>query len=422
MQEVVQAGRLVVPQRELTPGECLIHGGYPVEALPFIEADLKRQPDRSGHWNNYGMCQKFIGNYDEAIESFRKAIELGPNILMPHHNLGMCYEETGRFEEATREYSHVCAWSQDENCMYALACCLLRERKFDQALQFWERARLAKNSAVIVPNLKVWRGDSLAGQKILVIREGGFGDFFWLMRYLKPLKDMGAHVTYMVPKSMLSLLDGHPWIDVAMLDSTQFLVQDYDYQIPLWSLPWELRKIGQAQVPWSPGPYIDVDSGARSRRGLRVGMAPYAGENLSIHRKMRSIQPELVERFRDIPVSWTWLCGEAAPEWCAASIKQGCDWLETAKVIAELDAVVCVDSSVMHLAGALGVPTLVALPKGSDWKWFYDEDKSCWYDKMRLYRNQDAVSFKPVVDNIIRDLKSRFSESTQREVLCEART
>ena len=415
-----------MPQNDMTPGECLLHGGYPIEARPYLEADLKRDPEKPAHWNNWGMMQKWLGNYPEAISAFRKALELAPAMLPTHHNLGMCYEETGRFREAIERYAFVCSWTIDENCMYALGSCLLREGKFDQAEVFWERARLAKFSAVIVPDIQVWRGESLEGEKILVTREGGYGDIFWLVRYLKSLKELGAHVTFLAPPTTVSLLKHFKWADAVIPSDAEFNVKDYDYQIPLWSLPWELRKIGAASMPMECGQYIEVRETLMGRVGLRGGLAPYSGEALTVFRKMRAIQPEYVDRFHKVPVSWTWLNADPAPEWCDASVTKGCDWLETAKIIAGLDFVVAVDSSVFHLAAALGKPVFLAVPLGSDWKFFREESTCSWYPSVRLYRNTDPVSFEGVVDRIVEDL-CRVNNLTSyvmknKEALCEART
>lgn len=413
----------ILPQRVMTPGECLLHGNYPVEALPFIEEDIRRHPERGGHWNNIGMCYKFLGRYEEAIAAFKRCLELEPGIVPAHHNLGMCYEETGRFDDALREFAYTCSWAPDENNMYALGACLLRERKFDKALEYWERARIGKLSAIIIPNIRMWRGENLAGNKIVVTREGGFGDIFWLLRYLEPLKELGAHVSFQVHGPMKSLLDGNRFIDLVVPDTEPVDAQFYDYQIPLWSLPWELRKMGVADIPMDRGPYIHVEPLAKTK-GVNVGLAPYGGEALSVYRKMRSIQPEYVEEFAKLPVNWTWLCGEKAPEWCAASIVRGCSWLETAKVIAGLDIVVAVDSSVFHLAAAMGKPVLLAVPLGSDWKFFHEQETCSWYRSVRLFRNTDAVSFKPVVDQIVGYLENLLSgqETAIQEEPCEART
>lgn len=400
----------IIPQKEFTPGSWMLHGGFPVEALPFIEREITANPKAGGLWNNFGMCHKFMGHYDIAIESFKKCVELEPWVVRARHNLGMAYEETGRFDEALREYAYVCSWEPDENTVYALASCLMREKRFDRALEYWERARLGKLSAVVYPNIRMWRGESLAGKNIIVTREGGFGDIIWLLRYLKPLKELGAHVTFHVHKPIVELLRGHPFTDAVQAHDAKVDDQVFDYQIPLWSLPWELRKLGLAEVPMNRGAYLEVRETLLGHVGTRVGLAPYTGEALSVHRKMRAIQPELVDLFRSVPVDWTWLNTEPAPEWCSAAISPTSSWSDTAAVIAHLDAVVAVDSSVMHLAAAMGKRVYALIPLGSDWKFFNDQHSTDWYPTMRLVRNTDPVSFRPAVERAIEILQEELCE------------
>ena len=93
-------------------------------------------------------------------------------------------------------------------------------------------------------------------------------------------------------------------------------------------------------------------------------------------------------------------------------------------MIAGLDIVVAVDSSVFHLAAAMGKPVLLAVPLGSDWKFFHEQETCSWYRSVRLFRNTDAVSFKPVVDQIVGYLENLLSgqETAIQEEPCEART
>ena len=145
-------------QQKLTLGETILNGGYPIEALPYIEADVAREPKNWGHWNNLGICQKYLGHYDAAITALRTALELGPTLAPVNHNLGLVYEEIGQLDLALRHFVTATAWSSNENTQYALATAMLRERKYEITPVIWEAARLGKRSAVIVPHLAVWRG------------------------------------------------------------------------------------------------------------------------------------------------------------------------------------------------------------------------------------------------------------------------
>ena len=395
-------------QQKLTLGETILNGGYPIEALPYIQGDVAREPKNWGHWNNLGICHKYLGHYDEAITALRTALELGPNMAPVNHNLGLVYEETGQFDAALRHFVTATAWSSNENTQYALATALLRERKYEITPVIWEAARLGKRSAVYVPNLAVWRGEELSGKKILVLREGGFGDIFWLLRYLRPLKELGAHVTFHAFKSQESLLAHHRWIDRFMSEADGVDASQFDYQVPLWSVMWELRKC-RPEVDWVPlgmdEPYIQVQVAPRpAGERPRVGIAWKAGEMLSVYRKMRGIQDEHLAPLKTLPVDWISLVKGETPDWCVSGL-DGCEtWLDTARVVAGLDMVIAADSSVFHLSAAMGKPTWVFTPLGSDWKFWHEENTSSWYPSVRLFRNSHAVSFKRVVDKLVQEV------------------
>ena len=390
-----------------TLGECFLNGGFPVEALPYLEAEVQERPKNWGAWNNLGCCHKFLGHYEMAIECLKRSMMLSPNAVQPCHNLGMAYEESGHLKEAIQCYVHAVSFHRNEQSEYGLAECLFRDGKFDMGVEMWERSRLEKNSCAFIPNIKVWRGEDLEGKKILVTREGGHGDVFWLLRYVKPLKDMGAHVTFHAYESQRSLLEGHPWIDRWADQSTDLDEKDFDYQVPLWSIMWEMRKL-EPQNGWVPmgmdEPYITVPAPEKSPHGFTVGICWKAGECLSVWRKLRSIQDEWLAAFADIPVDWVSLIPGEKPDWCNSGLPEKCDWKTTAEVVAGLDLVISADTSMCHLAGAMGKPAWVFVPLASDWKWFHDKETSSWYPGMRIFRNTDAVSFKPVVDEMVSEL------------------
>ena len=385
----------------MTVVECLLQGEFPVEALPYILKDTQEHPEHWGHWNNLGICYKYLGNYNDAVESFKRSLEANPAALQAHHNLAMAYEELGRFQDALRHYVVSTSNSTNENAQYGFAGCALREKKYDVAAPIWEAARFAKRSAYVLPNVPIWRGQDLAGQKLLVTREGGYGDIFWMLRYLEPLKAMGAHITFHLFTALAPLLRGHEWIDRILVSEDALNAQEFDYQVPLWSIMWELRKLGLQDIPMPMrAPYIKVDRPARFDAPT-VGICWKAGEILASHRKLRSIQDEYLDAFADVPVRWISMVPGEQPSWCLGAVDK--DWTRTAQTLAGLDLVVAADSSVFHLAGAMGRPTIVFTPLGSDWKFFHS-DHCEWYPTVKVIRNSSPTSFKPVVDQLVQEV------------------
>lgn len=401
------------PPPRTSAGECLLNGGWPKEALPILEKELADNPVNWAVWNNLGICHKYLGNYEKSIQCLEKSFELNPSIVQSRHNLAMVYEEMGNFELALKHYVTAACYCQNENSQYGMAICLLRSRRYDVVKEIWEQSRLAKHSAVLVPNLQVWRGQDLRGKKLLVIREGGFGDIFWQLRYLRVLKDRGAHITFFSFKAQKSILDGHPWIDALMTMDEQVNEQEFDYQIPLWSIMMELRQLG-VEIPLGmDAPYIQVRETLKGHVGLQVGICWKAGEILSVHRPMRAIQDEYLPEFAKVPVDWVSLIPGEKPDWCVGGIEKGADWKRTAEVIAGLDLVVSADTGVAHLAGAMMKPTIVFTPVNTPWFYFDEGDKSSWYPSWTVVRNSEPVSFKPAVEEIVARLTKWVDARTE---------
>jgi hypothetical protein len=231
------------------------------------------------------------------------------------------------------------------------------------------------------------------------------------MRYLKPLKDQGAHVTFHMFKSLAPLLTGHPWIDRVLTSDDEINEQEFDYQVPLWSIMWELYKKDKKCVPLGmETPYIKVEKPEKFPP-LSVGLCWTAGEMQAIHRKLRSIQDEWLPEFGKVPVHWVSLVPGQVPAWCKAGLNGNANgWRSTAEVIAGLDLVVVADSSCFHLAAAMMKPTICFTPKNRDWKFFRTGETSPWYPSVKVISNPDPVSFKPVVDRIVEEV-TRWAES-----------
>ena len=401
--------RASIPKQ--TRGEALLNAGYPADALPFVLRDVELQPKNPGHWNNLGSCWKFIGIYDQAVSAYQRAIDLCPEAGQPYHNLALAREEMGEFEQAKNLYFKALSIHNSPETRYGLAGCLLREGLFDLAAPIWNGARLEKNSYIIVPNIRVWTGEPLAGQSVLVTREGGYGDIIWLLRYCGRLKELGARVTLQAYNSLRPLLEGNPLIDWLITSDDGIDEALFDYQVPMWSIMFVLKEI---PLPMT-APYIDVDGpGPEAYRSQserpRVGICWEAGECLSVHRKMRSIQPELLHQFSSVPVDWVSLVPGCTPDWCVSGVGDSKDWALTASTIKGLDMVVAADSSVAHLAGAMSKPLIVFAPKNVDWKYSTSYDSGKWYPSAKVLINTDPVSFQPVVDMIKSEVAAWLAE------------
>ena len=394
------------PSQRPEPGAVLLLHGLVDEALPYLLEKVRRVPKSASGWNDLAVCHRRRGDWRSALTCAQQALSLETHGAVIH-NLGMIYEDAGNFERAEAYYEaavnglqgHPDAWQ----AQLALAGCLLRRGERQKAWPLWNQARAVK-SYVTLPQVPMWEGQDLKGKRIVVTREGGHGDAFWLLRYLKCLKEQGAgEVAFCCVKSMQVLLSGHPWID-KLIPSDEPIEFDYDYQIPLQGIMAVVDKFPLVV----DAPYLSVRSKIEFG-GPAVGLCWKAEEAPIVWRKARGLDESLLAQLQEVPVNWVSLqYGERAPWMQDAQDYMALGWQGTAAVIAGLDCVVTADTAIFHLAAAMNKPTIVFVPLNSDAKFFFGGTDSPWYSSCRVVRNSDANSFAPAVEEICSILRQRF--------------
>jgi tetratricopeptide (TPR) repeat protein len=242
-----------------------------------------------------------------------------------------------------------------------------------------------------------WTGETLAGRSILVDAEEGMGDTLQLLRYVPLLAARGARVVLAIYRPLARLVATLPGgVEVAIKGAP---LPATDFQIPMLSLPGAFGTTLET-IPWS-GPYLAADAAQitawRSRLGaaehLRIGLV-WAGNPRHTNDANRSMPARLLaglvedrrHRFFSLQVGARAADIAALPAAVSDLSPYLTDYAETAAVVAALDLVISVDTSVAHLAGALGTPVWVLLPRGPDWRWLLDRADTPWYPTMRLFR------------------------------------
>jgi tetratricopeptide (TPR) repeat protein len=346
----------------------------PEEAAGHYRQVLAQQPNRAETHNNLGIALERQGGYAEAIACYDRALILAPNYAEAHFNRAHALLATERFDEGWREYE----WR------FAVA---RYERGFDRPL---------------------WSGEPLAGQTILIHAEQGFGDTLQFVRYIAAVAGCGGRVVLEAPQLLVRLLRTTAGIvDVVAAGDP---LPDFDCHCPLLSLP-RVFNTGLATIP-AAVPYLSLPaetSAAWAGRiatapGLRVGVA-WSGSLVGVVDR-RPIDLRLLQPLSQIPgVSWFSLqVGEQSRDLALLDRPDIADlspWLtdfaETAAAVCHLDLVISIDTSVAHLAGALGRPTWILLPYNADWRWLGQREDSPWYPTARLFRQQRPGDWAGVI-------------------------
>jgi hypothetical protein len=250
----------------------------------------------------------------------------------------------------------------------------------------------------------VWNGASLHGKRVLVRCYHGLGDTIQFIRYVPLLKTIAAHVTVWAQPSLITLLSTACGIDriISLHDGTPDC--DYDVDVEVMELPYVFRTTVET-IP-ARIPYLHVDASALGNCKMKVGLVWRGGD----WDPRRDVPFDLLTRLAEIQEISFYVLQQETAGWedhqsFKAILPRGGDALTTARVMRALDLVVSIDSMPAHLAGALGIRTWTLLQKDADWRWMSDRRDSPWYPTMRLFRQQQAGDWEPVVAQVKTELR-----------------
>lgn len=383
---------------------------------------LQHQPNHADAHGNLGIALQKKQRLAEALERYETAIRLNPNHADAFSNRGLLLQELNRPAEAMACYNRALEIKPDfANAWWNKSLSLLLAGDFENGWPLyewrWRSVQLATDRPWATPR---WDGQAdLTGKTVLLFAEQGFGDTIQFIRYALDIKARGAaRVVVEVQAPLAKLMARMPGLDGIVIQGAGMVA--HDIQCPLMSLPG-LLQTRLHNIP-APMPYLKVDPALRrvwqNRLGAktgkpRIGIA-WSGRSTHNNDHNRSLPlarmlPHLADRFE-----WISLQKEVReadqPVLASAGIRSFAehlnDFADTAALVEQLDLVISVDTSVVHLAGALGKPVWVMLPEIPDWRWLMDREDTPWYPTVRLYRQGADKNYDPVLQRISTDLST----------------
>ena len=414
--------------------------GHTEEALPELHKAIylaeKNKDQFSAEvmglcYNNYGNALERVSRHDEALAALEKSIAYKPNDSFPHYNRGICLMRLNRHREAIASFDHGLALKADNpDALYNRGMARLLLGDLKGGFEDYEARLLTSENKTVnlgLPIEKKWHGEPLEGKTILVHCEQGLGDDIQFLRFMPLLRDLNPAKTLLIPHSGIRAMIFDEMGLEFRVSGEPIAHADYDYWVPLMSLPMWLGVDEEAKIPrpWRPLlPFEFVEkwrSAAHAPGKLNVGVC-WAGQWLHKNDKARSIPLDVfsglfeadnctfnsVQQLRP---------GEGEP-FAALKVKYPnlrqftfTDFRDTAGVLLNCDMVISADTSVAHLAASFGIPTAVLVPAfGTDWRWQLDRDDSPWYPSMTLCRQPKVGDWKSVISQ----LYSTLSVKAQR--------
>ena len=361
------------------------------EAIAEYQRAVELKPDYAEAWDNLGSTLRLALRNYEAIAAYDQAIKLQPNFAYSHYNRGTLMLALGKFEEG---------WDDFE---WRWKCPTFNhpDRNFDKPL---------------------WDGSELMGKTILLHAEQGLGDTIHFVRYASTLANRNAKVIVEAQPKLASLLAEVPGVSQAI--SRGDALPDFDCHIPVMSIPrllkTTLRTIPR-EMPYILPPAIAhenwrsttrADALKEGKKKLRVGLA-WAGNPASHIDKKRSLAIEMLAplaaapnvRFYSLQVGPAAAQIEKAPFPIIDHTAKLTDFIQTAGLVANLDLVICVDTVIAHLAGAMNHRVWMLTYTPPDWRWMFDREDSPWYPTMKLFRQKTPGQWDDPIAQVADQLK-----------------
>lgn len=388
-------------------------------ALAAFDRALAADPQFPEALTNRGTVFLRMGRYREALDSASAAVLARPDFAIGHFNLGRTFAAMNRVEDAIASYDRVLMLKPgDAEALWAKGTVQILAGNFREGWSNYD-ARWRTPSFAHPPRdfgTPKWTGtEPLAGKTIFVHGEQGFGDTIQFCRYLPLLATRGARVVFMAQPELRGLLAA------SSLKCELFVPGDavpkFDFDIPLMTLPAAFATTVETVPAATPYLSVPVDKAARwdlivdspSRR--RVGLA-WSGRRSHRDDHLRSLQIEMLAPLFAIDAEFHVLqtdMTDAERRFLAGRARlfdlPVRDFGDAAAHVAATDLVITVDTSIAHLAGALGKPVWILLAHAPDFRWMLNRADSPWYPTARLLRQPDFGAWDQVVEEVVRRLR-----------------
>jgi tetratricopeptide (TPR) repeat protein len=410
------------------------------ECLMQIKELIYTRPDLS---NNYGAILMMTSRFDEAIECFKRSIELDPYQPLPYYNWGGVCHMTSRLDEAEEKFRKSLSLKPDcPLTLTGIGMLHLARGDFKNGWAEYESRKYIDQFTGRVFRTPQWIDSNLNGKQIVLHAEQGLGDTFHFIRYAELVKARGGEVIVECHDGLKNLIKSCPGIDIVY--EREEVVNDevtvrYNEQANLGSLPYifgtDLDTI-PCKVPYlSPSEESlkiwtnRINELTPPDTRLKIGIV-WAGNPSHRNDKVRSTTLAQFGALADIQGVTFFSLQKGPSEDQLASppenmvlIPLGQDlesFEDTASVIMNLDLVISVDTSIVHLAGALAAPVWMVLPSNPDFRWLLERIDSPWYPTLRIFRQTERGNYNPVFAAVKEELV-KFSNDAAGWIISDAR-
>ena len=439
-------------------GLLLFRKGDFQNATGSIRKAMVQQPNQADFHNSLGVVLKKDGKVSEAIGAYQSTLSIKPNYAEALNNLGDAYVDNEQFMLAESNFRRAITFNRAyADAHYNLGNVLKEMGRLDEAIsQFdlcleiegshsgahWNRSLtflLAGNYQAGWPGHEwrfsqrnfpsarsmaapLWQGESLEEKRLLIYVEQGLGDMLQFIRLIRPLLDQAEQVILECPSRFVALLK--TFDERLQLIAAGSELPGVDYHLPLMSLGGRLNLSSEA-IPENGG-YLQVLPPWTDACSEKVSLPEGSGKRIGI--QWQGDSNYSADKNRSVPLeNWASLWKVKNVQWVSVQqgygleqlsgahpvlnagvhLDKGADgFVETAALLKQLDLFITTDTALVHLAGALNVPTWLILGEHPDWRWGLEGEQSPWYSTLRLFRQQERGEWSDVFEKIRAELES----------------
>lgn len=390
------------------------------EAIVEYKKAIVLNPNYKDAYNNLGNCYLELKNYDNAIKMLQKAITLDSNYNEAYYNLGNTYTYQKYYDNAIKMYKKAILLNPNyKEAYYNLGHCYLFNKDFKKGFELYEYRfeSMIKSflKMIISMQLNYWNGINEA-KRIIIVFEQGFGDIFMFFRFIIPLKKKYPSIQFdfLCPKKVAHLL-----VPIIPIYYSDVLIHEYDYKLPLLSIPHILQLTNI--TPYTDDLYIQTNHDKNtywktqlaSLKNYKIGVCWKGNTIINID---KHIPLELLKSISDLNVDLICLQkNDGVEELQNISFKDKIHvfdidiqeaFTDTIAIMQNIDLLITVDTSLVHLAGLLGVKTWLAVGYVSEWRWGIDGSNTYWYDSVKVFRSKIQNNWTDVLDEMKNELNN----------------
>lgn len=396
------------------------------EAVSAFDTAIALKPDYAEAYYNRANALKDLGKMEAAVASYNAAISIAPSFADAHLNRGSALMELSQFDLAQECFETAATLRPGYADAYwnkALLLLLTGNFKAGWPLHEWRWKISNSDRELRTFSQPLWLGkESIHGKTVLLYGEQGLGDSIQFVRYVKQVADLGANILLEAPQQLNDLFKSVDGVGTLILQGQP--LPAFDFHCPLLSLPLAFDTTLDT-IPNSPS-YLRVDADRLQNWARRLGPAStkrvglaWSGNAKHGNDHNRSIPLSRILPYLPDGIEYVSLQKELRDSDKSALGKSTnirhfgaelTDFSDTAALCELVDLVISVDTSIAHMAGALGKPTWVLLPHVPDWRWLLNRNDSPWYPSASLYRQTFPRDWGTALDKVKTGLSDLLTE------------